>query len=305
MRSLDPASPQRGKGQIMNVTRRRFLTISAAATLLSGVRYDEYRWAGRALGAETSLVFRAPKDMAEDTISSVLALVERFENTFSIYRTASEISALNQAADVKPSKLFFELADYVDEIHRNSNGYFDPTIQSVWGQTHDLTNDQRWQNVTLNRDRIALPENTKISFNGIAQGFLTDLIAAHLSAHGFKDVLVNFGEFKGIGGPWNVGLQQPNGLKSIKLNNTAIATSSPDAMRQSDGNSHMINPFGNEDIEYKSVSVEHRSAMIADALSTAFVFMSPDKIQNVISKNYPNSRVHLITKDEQMISLNA
>ena len=289
----------------MNVTRRRFLTISAAATLLSGVRYDEYRWAGRALGAETSLVFRAPKDMAEDTISSVLALVERFENTFSIYRTASEISALNQAADVKPTKLFFELADYVDEIHRNSNGYFDPTIQSVWGQTHDLTNDQRWQNVTLNRDRIALPENTKISFNGIAQGFLTDLIAADLSAHGFRDVLVNFGEFKGIGGPWNVGLQQPNGLKSIKLNNTAIATSSPDAMRQGNGNSHMINPFGSEDIEYKSVSVEHHSAMIADALSTAFVFMSPDKIQNVISKNYPNSRVHLITKDEQMISLNA
>ena len=285
----------------MNVTRRRFLTISAAATLLSGVR-NEYRWAGQALGAETSLVFRAPKDMAEDAISSVLALVERFENTFSIYRNTSEISALNQAADVKPSKLFFELADYVDEIHRNSNGYFDPTIQSVWGQIHDLTNDQRWQNVTLTRDRIALPKNTQISFNGIAQGFLTDLVAAHLRTHGFKDVLVNFGEFKGIGGPWNVGLRQPSGLKSVKLNNTAIATSAPDAIN---GRSHMINPFGNEDIEYKSVSVEHRSAMIADALSTAFVFMPPDKIQNVISKSYPNCRVHLITKDEQMISLNA
>ena len=288
----------------MNVTRRRFLTISAAATLLSGVRYDEYRWSGQALGAETSLVFRAPKDMAEDAISSVLALVERFENTFSIYRNTSEISTLNQVAYVKPSKLFFELADYVDEIHRNSNGYFDPTIQSVWGQTHDLTNDQRWQNVTLTRDRIALPKNTQISFNGIAQGFLTDLVAAHLRKHGFKDVLVNFGEFKGIGGPWNVGLHQPSGLKSVKLNNTAIATSAPDAMGQSNGRSHMINPFGNEDIEYKSVSVEHRSAMIADALSTAFVFMPPDKIQNVISKSYPNSRVHLITKNEQMISLN-
>ena len=288
----------------MNVTRRRFLTISAAATLLSGVRYDEYRWAGHALGAETSLVFRAPKDMAEDTISSVLALVERFENTFSIYRNTSEINTLNQVADIKPSKLFFELADDVDEIYRNSNGYFDPTIQSVWGQTHDLTNDQRWQNVTLTHDRIALPKNTQISFNGIAQGFLTDLVAAHLRTHGFKDVLVNFGEFKGIGGPWNVGLHQPSGLKSVKLNNTAIATSAPDAMGQSNGRSHMINPFGNEDVEYKSVSVEHRSAMIADALSTAFVFMSPDKIQNVISKSYPNSRVRLITKDEQMVSLN-
>ena len=144
----------------MNVTRRRFLTISAAATLLSGVRYDEYRWEGRALGAETSLVFRAPKDMAEDAISSVLALVERFENTFSIYRDTSEISALNQAAYIKPSKLFFELADYVDEIHKNSNGYFDPTIQSVWGQIHDLTNDQRWQNVTLTRDRITAKKHS-------------------------------------------------------------------------------------------------------------------------------------------------
>ena len=100
----------------MKVTRRRFLTITAAATLLSGVRYDEHRWAGHALGAETSLVFRAPKDVAEGTISSVLGLVERFENTFSIYRNASEISTLNQAAYIKPSKLFFELADYVDEI---------------------------------------------------------------------------------------------------------------------------------------------------------------------------------------------
>jgi thiamine biosynthesis lipoprotein len=289
----------------MNVTRRRFLTISAAATLLSGERYDEYRWAGQALGAETSLVFRAPKDMAEDTISSVLGLVERFENTFSIYRDTSEISTLNQVGYVKPSKLFFELAGYVDDIYRNSNGYFDPTIQSVWGQTHDLIKDQRWQNVTLTRDRIVLPENTQISFNGIAQGFLTDLVAAHLRARGFKDVLVNFGEFKGIGGPWNVGLQQPNGLKSVKLNNTAIATSAPDAMRQSNGSSHMINPFGNKNIEYKLVSVEHHSAMIADALSTSFVFMSPDKIQNVISKSYRNSRVHLITKDEKMVSLNA
>ena len=289
----------------MNVTRRRFLTISAAATLLSGERYDEYRWAGQALGAETSLVFRAPKDMAEDKISSVLGLVERFENTFSIYRDASEISTLNQVSYVKPSKLFFELAGYVDDIYRNSNGYFDPSIQSVWGQTHDLINDQRWQNVTLTRDRIVLPENTQISFNGIAQGFLTDLVAAHLRTHGFKDVLVNFGEFKGIGGPWNVGLQQPNGLKSVKLNNTAIATSAPHAMRQSTGSSHMINPFGNKNIKYKSISVEHHSAMIADALSTSFVFMSPDKIQNVISKSYPNSRVHLITKDEKMVSLNA
>ena len=289
----------------MNVTRRRFLTISAAATLLSGVRYDEYRWAGHALGAETSLVFRAPKDMAEDTISSVLALVERFENTFSIYRHTSEISALNRTGYIKPSRLFFELAGYVDEIHRNSNGYFDPTIQSVWGQTHDLTNDQRWQNVTLTRDRIAMPKNTQISFNGIAQGFLTDLVAAHLRTYGFTDVLVNFGEFKGIGGPWNVGLHQPSGLKSVKLNNTAIATSAPDAVGQSNGRSHMINPFGNEDIEYKSVSVEHRSAMIADALSTAFVFMSPDEIKNVIAKNYPDSRVHLVTKNEQIIFLNA
>ena len=289
----------------MNVTRRRFLTISAAATLLSGVQYDEFRWAGHALGAETSLIFRAPKDMAEDTISSVLGLVERFENTFSIYRNTSEINTLNQVADIKPSKLFFELAGHVDEIHRNSNGYFDPTVQSIWGQTHDLINDQRWQNVTLTHDRIALPKNTQICFNGIAQGFLTDLVAAHLKTHGFTDVLVNFGEFKGIGGPWNVGLHQPSGVKSVKLSNTAIATSAPDAMGQSNGRSHMINPFGNKDIEYKSVSVEHRSAMIADALSTAFVFMPPEKIQNVISKSYPNSRVHLITKDEQMISLNA
>ena len=208
----------------MNVTRRRFLTISAAATLLSGVRYDEYRWSGQALGAETSLVFRAPKDMAEDTISSVLALVERFENTFSIYRNTSEINTLNQVADIKPSKLFFELAGHVDEIHRNSNGYFDPTVQSIWGQTHDLINDQRWQNVTLTHDRIALPKNTQICFNGIAQGFLTDLVAAHLKTHGFTDVLVNFGEFKGIGGPWNVGLHQPSGVRSGKLSNTAIAT---------------------------------------------------------------------------------
>ena len=288
----------------MNVTRRRFLTISAAATLLSGVRYNEYRWAGHALGAETSLVFRAPKDIAKDTISSVLGLVERFENTFSIYRDTSEINTLNHAAYVKPSKLFFKLAGYVDEIYRNSSGYFDPTIQSVWGQSHNLIANQRWQNVTLTRDRIALPENTQISFNGIAQGFLTDLVAAHLRTRGFSNVLVNFGEFKGVGGPWNVGLQQQNGLKSVKLNDTAIAASAPDAMRQNNGRSHMINPFGHEDLEYTSVSVEHHSAMIADALSTAFVFMSPNKIQNVISKSYPNSRVHLITKDEQMISLN-
>lgn len=287
----------------MNVTRRRFLTISAAAILIPGVQYDEYRWSGHALGAETSLVFRAPRKTVEAMISSVLKLVDEFEATFSIYRKNSEISTLNQCAHIRPSKLFHELAGTVSELHENTFGYFDPTVQSVWGQNHDLNENQRWRKVKLDHVKIRLPKSTQVSLNGIAQGFLTDIVDAHIRKQGFSKVLINFGEYKGIGGPWNVGLQQPAGMKSIRLNDSAIATSSPYGMIQNNGHSHLINPYGYKPILYKSVSVEHPSATIADALSTAFVFMSHTEIQQVISEHYPESLVHLTSLNKNTCTL--
>lgn len=261
----------------MRMGRRRFLALSASALGLAGSSRPAppVRWSGFALGAQVSLTIRAPERQARDAIDAALVQLDRLEKAFSLYRDDSEIVQLNVRGSLAPSRLFADLLAPIDHAHALTDGTFDPTVQTVWAALAQRKRPNPglvgWSRVPWSRDRITLAPFQQVTFNGIAQGFATDRVRATLLDHGLGDILVNMGEFAAVGGPWHLGIADPkHGLvgRTI-LHGGAIATTSAAP--------HLIDPKGRAP-RHATVSIEAPSATLADALSTAALFLGDDTL---------------------------
>lgn len=279
------------------MNRRRFLSLSAAfASAPALVRADT--WSGQALGADISVTLHGPREMTRRALADVPKVLEKVEQTFSLFRDRSDLSQLNRTGELhNPSPLMQSLMAQVDTAHHLSNGLFDPTIQPLW-QALALGFDPEpartalgWDRLRWSNQRIELQKGQALTFNGIAQGLATDLMRDMLVAHGATRALLNIGEQVAIGGPFTIGLEDSTHghLGTRQLRDMAIATSSPAAMVLGD-DTHILGPRGETPI-WSTVSIEGQSATMADALSTAAVFMDLDALTRL--KNA--AQLHRIT----------
>lgn len=247
--------------------RRRFLALSAAFATM-GASAAPIRWQGRALGAEVSLTLRAPEAQARAAIGDIAALLETVEAEFSLYRPSS-LTKLNRTGRLRPSPMFRDLMKKADTAHRLTDGLFDPTVQPLWdaqAKGHPLPRHLvGWDRVEQGRS-ILLGHGQALTFNGIAQGYATDLARDRLHALGLMNILVNIGEYAGSGGPWRIGIEDPahGPIATTTLINGAIATSSAAPF----GVPHIFGPTAPR---YATVSIQADQAWRADALSTAAI----------------------------------
>lgn len=244
-------------------TRRRFITISAAAhglALLSPRSTHAetalvHVWRGSALGADAMLLLHHPDPNAAGAlIHAALAEVARLESQLSLYDPGSALARLNREGclDHPPLDLLRAMNESA-RYHALTGGAFDVTVQPLWdlyaahfekpnrdpagppasavAQALTRVGQQR---VTLAADRIDLVPGTAVTLNGIGQGYITDRVVALLRAHGIVHALVDMGETRAIGGhpdggPWRVGLDDPfapgNVAEMIPLADRAVATS--------------------------------------------------------------------------------
>ncbi len=294
------------------LTRRRFLTISAACAAVPAMAGSVAQWRGVALGAPASLRLEGVTATdAAPIFAAVEAELDRLEAIFSLYRPESELSRLNASGLLKhPSPELLGLLSLCDVLQDVSEGAFDPTIQPLWSAlAHgagelDLQTAQEavgWQKVSVTRDEIQLPVPgvASITLNGIAQGEITDRIANLLRSFGLQNVLVNMGEIAGLGNrsdgaAWQVGLAGPNDvvLTSIELRNRAVATSVPDAMRLTDRSGHIFDPRSRQ-VFHDAVSVSAPTAAIADGLSTTLCVTRTERIDFVMSK-FPGTKLEML-----------
>ncbi|THH35904.1 FAD:protein FMN transferase [Aliishimia ponticola] len=263
-------------------TRRRFLTITAAvaATTLAGpARAATARWTGRALGAEASLTLHGPAARTQPALKAAIDQIREVESLFSLFAPTSALSRLNRDGYLaNPAPEMLRLFRHVGDIHRLTEGLFDPTVQPLW-QAHARGGDPAqaiaalgWSRVHASAARITLAPGQALTFNGIAQGFATDAVTDRLRAHGLQDVHVNIGEHRVLGPARRLGLagQGEDGaelLGHVTLQDAAIATSSPGAMRLAKG-FHILAPHGGTP-RWGTVSVVAETATLADGLSTA------------------------------------
>jgi len=262
----------------VSLTRRRFLTITSAACLASPAA-ARTQWSGRALGAGASIVLRGHN--SDHALNAAKDTIRRMEKLFSLYDANSALSRLNRVGTLEMPPEFATLMGLVDKMHAATEGLFDPTIQPLWtalAKAGDIDAARRligWKDVRHDSGTISFEKSgMAMTLNGIAQGFATDRVKATLAAYGFDNVIVNIGEYAVGGEPATLGVADAKGapIQVLELQNEAVATSSPRALRLSDNASHILHPRAHApDPIWDTVSVVAPTATIADALSTALV----------------------------------
>ncbi|PTW60546.1 thiamine biosynthesis lipoprotein [Breoghania corrubedonensis] len=293
-----------------HVTRRRMLTISAAAagaSLLpsaSVARNDFHRWKGIALGANAEVILNhSDRQEAEETLSRVVDDVRRLERIFSLYDTQSELACLNRDGHVlNPAPEFLELLASVRALHEMTDGAFDPTVQPLWGlyarsfsetgrfpRERDIATALEcvgFEGVFFDAENIKVARpGMALTLNGVAQGFITDRVSALLKARGYSDVLVNLGEIAALGAGnagqdgWRVTLQPDRTRRGrpTVLKNRSVATSSLAGMTFDEAGKafHILDPRTGRPAgtDLSGVSVITDRAAFADGLSTAALIM--------------------------------
>jgi len=281
------------------LSRRRFMTISAAILAAGPVRAAPVtRWTGVALGARTSITFAHPE--AARLVAAARDEIARLGSIFSLYRADSALSHLNRDGVLAAPPLeLFECLGIASRVHAATGGAFDPTVQPLWtayaqafaggrapdGAALDAARGRvGWEAVEVTPGRIAFARpGMAVTLNGIAQGYIADRVTRLLEAEGLRDILVDTGELRALGGmpdggDWTV--QLPDGRRT-GLRNRALATSAAlGTVFDADGRvGHILDPRSGRHVAAsgRSVTVTAPTAALADALSTALCVLGDDE----------------------------
>lgn len=300
------------------ISRRRALTIIAAAgalPVLAGARSSlarpasNFTWRGTVMGADASMTFYdASRGRAQESLHRCLAEVHRLEDIFSLSRAHSEICQLNRHGIVDgASQDLRRLLALSRNISHLTGGAFDPSVQPIWRLNadwfaahpgsagpplQDITQARRlidYRAIRINNGAIHLGHGQSITLNGIAQGYITDRIADLLRAEGWNNLLLDLGEYRTLdgkadGAPFRISLA--GSACTVPLANMALASSAasgfvfPSPLRN---HSHLVDPrSGRSPGHWRAIHVRHRSAAVADGLSTACSAMTADEIAKTV-----------------------
>lgn len=297
-------------------TRRRFLTIAAAAAACAGLPASAApltRWQGVALGAPASIHLAHPQ--ADRLIARALAEIARLEAVFSLHRPDSALARLNAAGRLEaPPFELLECLSLCGAVHAASGGAFDPSVQPLWhlhAETHATGRAPTAAEIAATLPRIgwaavradaqavtfARP-GMALTLNGVAQGVIADRVADLLAAEGLTDILVNTGEFRALGGhpeggPWPLRLDDA-AATAVPLRDRSLASSGPlGTTFDAEGHAgHILDPRSGRPAppRWQLVSVTAPRAGLADALSTAACLLDAEAIAAMIAR-FPGARL--------------
>ena len=302
----------------MKLSRRRALTIAAAtgaAMLAPGNLAGEaiFTWTGTALGADARITI-AGLSRGEAALAVELARseVERLEGAFSLYRPESELSRLNRDGHLDhPSQDFRQLLGRSLAASEQTLGFFNPAIQPMWaflarhfaGGSRDEPDPAEMKRIldrcdpsriSTSPSRIEIAPGMALTFNGIAQGYVTDAVARIFESHGLRNILINLGEILALPGRcWDIAVA--GGNRHLALSDRAAAQSAGrGTVFTPDGRwHHLIDPStGQSANHFASVTATAASATEADFLSTALYAAKRPQHHEILG-NFPGAIVYL------------
>lgn len=286
---------------------------------------------GWALGTNVSLtVFHPDQAVAEQAIDQAFREIDRVEDLMSLYRQDSQICQLNRNGRLEnPDPELVEVLTHARALSAQTKGAFDITVQPLWqlynrhceggtqpsaAEIETVLGKIGWQRLEVSEHLVALRgEGTEITLNGIAQGYAADAVARVMRENGIQSALIDTGEIEAIGthvekDEWSIGIKHPRKtgdfLGLAGLNNRCLATSGDYESHFSADyrNHHLIDPrSGRSPVELSSVSVAARTALQADALSTAVFLLGLEEGMKLIEST-PGADALFVTKEGRQVS---
>jgi thiamine biosynthesis lipoprotein len=266
--------------------RREFIGSGVAVVLLGGCRSraEEWRWKGVVFGGEASVVLRGRE--GSDLVEGWMRLVRRFEEVFSLWREDSALSRLNREGVLEeaPEELL-ELLLWSHDFHEKTGGLFDPTVEGYlqWLRAPEGRSEEEvlaavgWGRVGVEGKRVSLEPGTMMSFNAVVQGWLTDRVVEYLLGEGVTEALVNTGEWRALGGAWEVEAEG----RRLTLENRALAVSQGGGTRVGE-RGHIIVPSSGASAPLeRTVMVTAPDARLADGLATVATLVGVEAVREM------------------------
>ena len=270
------------------------------------------------------------KSLLKNEIDNLLIKVNMEMST---YIKDSEISKFNSSNSIDwypISKGFAKVVKNSLDISEKSNGAFDISIGpliTLWGfgkkQGEQIPSIEQIEATTkyIGYEELEISisppkikkkvSKLKINLSAIAKGYGVDKVAELLNVKGIKNYLVEIGGEIRVRGTknnnkWRIGIITPDTIndynKVVVLSNVSLATSG-DYFNYFEKNgkrySHTINPYTKRPITHKlaSVTVIHKSCMLADGYATAINVMGPRKGYEFAIKN--NLAIYMIIRKDK------
>lgn len=282
------------------MTRRRFLSMSAAVGICAASSQAPVaRWTGYAMAAPARMELSGLSETeARPIFRAVTHEVARLERIFSLHAQGSQIVQLNRTGILKaPAPELTEVLNLCDHLHAISGGAFDPTVQPLWLAMASGDRDGRararaltgWQYLHRSDGELRLNGRGRaLTLNGVAQGYVTDRIAALLRARGLGNVMIDMGEIAVLGPQRRqAGIADPAGkmVARVALMDRALATSAPFGTMIGADTGHILDPR-NSDARprHALVSISAPTAAMADGLSTMACMLPKDQIASCLSR---------------------
>jgi thiamine biosynthesis lipoprotein len=282
-----------------------------------------------AMGTFVSMTLVHPsKDQAEKAMGLAFEEIDRLTRTMSRFDQTTAVAHLNREGLIKdvPPEMAFVLSKAIN-YYRLSNGTFDVTVKPLvdlfrkkfaQGDGSPPAEKDILKSMELVGSHNISVKGSSVSFktpgmgitlDGIAKGYIVDRVSDVLSGLEIRNFLINAGGDIRTKGkrqdkkPWTVAIQDPRkGGKYpdiLQMTDGAIATS---------GNyeiyfdrekmfHHIVDPTkGMSPQLSSSVSVLSKTAMDADALSTAVFVMGPSRGTRFLD-NHPGREGLIIGKE--------
>lgn len=202
----------------------------------------------------------------------------RIERMISTWRDDSELSRLNRGETNAASPELKALLADAQRISRETGGAFDPAIRPLIDAWETRGNGRVPSDDAI-RHALAKKEFEEGAFG---KGYALDKMLTKISA---PHAVLNFGGQIAVRGRETVSIAHPRHrdqpLVTLTLTDESLSTSSGSEKTFAAGGirfSHIIDPATGRALPPRgSVSVIHRSALVADALSTALYVMGPER----------------------------
>ena len=296
---------------------------------------------GETMGTSYTIKCYSPKWITKNNIKSKIEKeLNRINAIFSTWDTQSEISTFNQLKsleNVEISDDFKKLVELSYKLHRDTTGYFDPTIKTlsdIWGFGSDksffsipsrIELDLVAKNIGL--DKLVLADNklrklnpdVELDLSAIVKGYAVDQIALLLESVGSKKYMVEIGgEVRVLtkkDKPWKIGINKPKYhdieqslLGSVDLTNSSLATSG-DYQNFFEKNgviySHIINSKKGSPSQSKitSVSIIAPNCILADGLATSIMAMGVNRGLSLIESYYNVEGLIIVRNNDNSLEM--
>jgi thiamine biosynthesis lipoprotein len=295
---------------------------------------DFFTIQGEAQGSTYSVKYIASEEKV--TKNQIDSLLTAFDLSLSTYRPDSKISKINSGdSTVVVDDFFTETFQLSNQIYKETNGLFDPTI-GVLVNAYGFGPNKKQENLSQKQidsllqfvgfDKIALNSDKTISkkynqtfidFNAIAQGYSVDVVVNYLKSKGIENAIVEIGgELFALGKNtienknWVVGIDDPlqkpeerTLIAKVNLENLGMATSGNYRKVMIDEKTgkkfvHIINPKTGlaQKNNVLSATVLSKSSAISDGYATAFMLMSLEE-SKLFLQNHNDLYVMLLYVD--------